>query len=395
MGKPNPQLWVGLPLCLGPWVGMLGTHHHFLCHETVAMLPISQLLFLAVIFSACTAPAVVIDAPSPYEAVEESAPSASAEAPAFAIVIHGGAGSPSRNMNQEQLAGLTGGMAHALQVGLADLRRGADAVDVVERVITILETNPNFNAGRGAVFTDAGRHELDASIMDGETLSCGAVGGVTTVEHPISLARLVMDETRHVLFVADGAEAFADSMGERITRVDNTYFDTDGARANLRSVQERRREENASKTEDDSDPHEIKGTVGCVVLDMQGHLAAGTSTGGLTAKSFGRIGDSPIIGAGTYANDKTCAISCTGVGEEYIRHGVARDIAARVEYLGIDVIKATDQVVHGVLKKGEGGVIGIDKDGNIAMSYNTGGMVRAVGDSNGRFDIGIWEDFIE
>ncbi len=352
-------------------------------------------IFFAATLAACGAPAVVEEAQQVAAVALETPTEVEVKPLTFAIVIHGGAGSPSRDMDKAQLAGLTGGMAHALQVGLSDLRRGANAVDVVERVITILETNANFNAGRGAVYTDAGRHELDASIMNGETLACGGVGGVRTVEHPISLARLVMDETRHVLFVADGAEAFADSLGKRVARVDNTYFDTDAAAKSLRAVQESRRKEGASKTADDSNPNEIKGTVGCVVLDMQGHLAAGTSTGGLTGKSFGRIGDSPIIGAGTYANDKTCGISCTGVGEEYIRHGVARDIAARVEYLGINVIEAADQVVHGVLKEGEGGVIGIDKDGNIAMSYNTPGMVRAVGDSNGRFDIGIWEDFLK
>jgi beta-aspartyl-peptidase (threonine type) len=284
-------------------------------------------------------------------------------------------------------------MQDALSAGLASLESGAPALDVVELVIQILESDSNFNSGVGAVCTATGGHELDASIMDGETLACGAVGGVTTVEHPIALARLVMEETRHVLFVADGAEAFADSLGDRVARVPNTFFDTERATNSLQGVLERRALESASKTADDSDPQEIKGTVGCVVLDSHGHLAAGTSTGGLTGKTFGRIGDSPIIGAGTYANDETCAISCTGVGEEFIRYGVARDIAARMEYLGMGVAEACDVLMHEVLQPGEGGVIGIDRQGNVAMSYNTTGMVRAVGNSAGRFDIGIWEEF--
>ena len=260
-------------------------------------------------------------------------------------------------------------------------------------MIQILESDSNFNSGVGAVCTATGGHELDASIMDGETLACGAVGGVTTVEHPIALARLVMEETRHVLFVGRGAEQFADSLGDRVPRVPNSFFDTERTKRSLEEVLGRRALETASTTAKDSDPHEIKGTVGCVVLDSHGHLAAGTSTGGLTGKTFGRIGDSPIIGAGTYANDETCAISCTGVGEEYIRYGVARDIAARMEYLGMGVAEACDVLIHEVLQPGDGGVIGIDRQGNVAMSYNTTGMVRAVGNSKGRFDIGIWEEF--
>jgi L-asparaginase / beta-aspartyl-peptidase len=313
--------------------------------------------------------------------------------PAYALVIHGGAGYPSRDMSPEQYAGLTSGMQGALSAGLASLEGGASALDVVELVIQILESDSNFNSGVGAVCTANGGHELDASIMDGETLACGAVGGVTTVEHPIALARLVMEETRHVLFVADGAEAFADSLGDRVSRVPNSFFDTERTKASLKALLERRTDESASKTADDSDPNEIKGTVGCVVLDSYGHLAAGTSTGGLTGKSFGRIGDSPIIGAGTYADDETCAISCTGVGEEYIRYAVARDISARMEYLGMGVAEACDVVIHEVLKPGDGGVIGIDRQGNVAMSFNTTGMVRAVGNSQGRFDVGIWEGF--
>jgi len=327
------------------------------------------------------------------------------QAPGYAIVIHGGAGSPSRNMSATDRAAIVGGLEHALTLGRDALESGAPAIEVVELVIRSLEDDPNFNSGRGAVYTAEERHELDASIMDGATLACGAVGGVTTVRHPITLARLVMTETRHVLFVADGAEAFADT--QPVERVDNSWFDTEPNREYLHRVLEERKSASlldvtpaersvldasamARLARDDA-PASTFGTVGCAVLDSSGHLAAGTSTGGLTAKSFGRIGDSPIVGAGTYANDATCAVSATGVGEEFIRHGIARDISARMDYLGLDLDSATAETMA-LLDEGVGGVVCVDHAGNITMNYNTIGMLRAAADGDGRFEVRIWEE---
>ncbi|MDF1798122.1 MAG: isoaspartyl peptidase/L-asparaginase [Planctomycetota bacterium] len=352
-------------------------------------LPSLLLLSLA----ACASPLVANDSDAPHPA------------PGFAIVIHGGAGSPSRSMSAAERAAIVGGLEHALTLGRDALESGAGALEVVELVIRSLEDDPNFNSGRGAVYTAEERHELDASIMDGATLACGAVGGVTTVRHPITLARLVMTETRHVLFVAEGAEAFADT--QPVERVDNSWFDTEPNRAYLHRVLEERRSAGlldvtpaersaldaramARLAEEDA-PASTFGTVGCAVLDGSGHLAAGTSTGGLTAKSFGRIGDSPIVGAGTYANDATCAVSATGVGEEFIRHGIARDISARMDYLGLDLDRAAAETMA-LLDEGVGGVVCVDHAGNITMNYNTTGMLRAAADAGGRFEVRIWEE---
>ncbi len=317
----------------------------------------------------------------------------------YAIAIHGGAGSPSRSMSADEREALVLGLEGALAAARDAVEAGAPALEVVELVIRRLEDNPHFNSGRGAVFTAEERHELDASIMDGATLACGAVGGVTTVRHPITLARLVMTETRHVLFVADGAEAFADT--QPVERVDNAWFDTEPNREFLHRVLEERRsaaslggdpdEALARLAMSDEAPASTFGTVGCVVLDMQGHIAAGTSTGGLTAKSFGRIGDSPIVGAGTYANDATCGVSGTGVGEEFIRHGIARDVSARMGYLGRDLDEATAETMA-LLDEGVGGLIAVGRDGSISMVYNTPGMLRASADSSGTFEVRIWED---
>lgn len=309
--------------------------------------------------------------------------------PRYAIAIHGGAGSPARDMSPELRAALRDGLQDALTSARAAAESGAPALDIVELVIRSLEDNPNFNSGRGAVYTAEERHELDASIMDGATLACGAVGGVTTVRHPITLARKVMQETRHVLFVADGAEAFADTVG--VERVPNTWFDTEDNREYLHRVLDERAGKLVLAPDCDA-PASTFGTVGCVVLDMHGNLAAGTSTGGLTAKSFGRIGDSPIIGAGTYADNKTCGVSGTGVGEEFIRYGVARDIAARMEYLGESVTEAAEHLMFEVLDEGIGGVICVSGEGEIALVYNTKGMLRAAADSSGRFEVRIWEE---
>lgn len=290
----------------------------------------------------------------------------------FAIVIHGGAGAPA-SLPEDERKAAEAALEKALKIGVAELEAGAKSLDVVEKVIRLLEDDPVFNAGKGAVYNAAGGHELDASIMDGETLACGAVAGVKTVKNPIGLARLVMTKTRHVLLTADGAEKFADKMG--VDRVENSYFATEPRRLEWEQVKK------AQKSEDH------KGTVGCAVLDTHGNLAAGTSTGGLTNKMFGRVGDSPIIGAGTYADNKTCAVSCTGIGEQFIRNSVARDVSARMEYAGQSLEEAIKTILEKKLRKGDGGIIAVSHDGKISMQFNTDGMFRAAADSNGRFEI--------
>ncbi|MEZ6002678.1 MAG: isoaspartyl peptidase/L-asparaginase [Planctomycetota bacterium] len=297
----------------------------------------------------------------------------------WSIAIHAGAGTIDRDAPQAKIDQAKAGLQAALDLGTRMLESGASALDTVEAVILVLEDDPQFNAGRGAVFTATGGHELDASIMDGTNLGCGAVTGVTTVRHPITLARRVMEQSPHVLFAGPGAEAFADTQAD-IERVPGTFFDTDARREALERWKQRQAE--AKET--------FKSTVGCVVLDRAGNLAAGTSTGGMTGKRFGRVGDSPIVGAGTYADNKTCAVSCTGTGEEYIRHGVARDIAARMAYLGNSPTEAAHAVIHTVLQPEDGGVIVVGRNGSIAMEFNTGGMYRAAGDSTGRREVAIW-----
>jgi len=297
----------------------------------------------------------------------------------WAIAVHGGAGTIPRDIAEDRKAAYVAGLERALRLGKDLLEEGGTSLDAVERVIRLLEDDPLFNAGRGAVFNHDAGHELDASIMNGETLACGAVAGVRTVKNPISLARLVMERTPHVLLAANGADAFAVEMD--VERVDPAYFDTEERRRSLQQIQERERAKGADK----------HGTVGVVALDRQGNLAAGTSTGGLTNKLYGRVGDSPIVGAGTYANNATCAISGTGIGEEYIRHGVAYSVSARMEFGGKTLREAAEEVVRRVLSPGDGGIIGVNRVGEIVMVFNTQGMYRGAADSTGRFDVQIWE----
>ena len=289
--------------------------------------------------------------------------------PAWAIAIHGGAGVP--ELSHEREAAYRRSLSIALELGKRMLAAGASALDTVEQVVRVMEDNELFNSGKGAVYTADTKHELDASIMDGATLNCGAITGVKTVKNPISLARLVMEQSPHVFFSGDGAEKFAD--GVQVERVPNSYFDTPFRLQQLR----------------DKLDSKSNGTVGCVVMDSDGNLAAATSTGGMTAKQFGRIGDSPIIGAGCYANNKSCAVSGTGFGEQFIRHTVARDIAAQMEYGGKSLAEAADHVIHSILDVDDGGIIAVSKDGDIAMVFNSKGMFRACADSNGRSEIGI------
>ncbi|MCW5766750.1 MAG: isoaspartyl peptidase/L-asparaginase [Phycisphaeraceae bacterium] len=303
----------------------------------------------------------------------------------WSIVIHGGAGTLDRTAPEAELDAYRASLRAALQEGRDRLARGQSALDVCEAVVRILEDDPRFNAGRGAVFNERGGHELDASIMDGSTLRCGAVAGVRTVKNPISLARLVMEKTRHVLLMGDGAEEFAGTVG--VERVPNSYFDTEHRRKILEEVLRERARTDAGAPS----PGSTYGTVGCVVRDARGNLAAATSTGGMTAKKFGRVGDSPIIGAGNYA-DAFAAVSCTGTGEEFIRHGVARVIAARMQFGGQSLDQAARAVVFKTLKKDDGGIIAVDRAGNMVALYNSEGMYRGMADSSGRFEVRIFEE---
>ena len=282
------------------------------------------------------------------------------------LVIHGGAGTITRaSMTPEAEQQYRTSLEQALHTGHAVLAKGGSSLDAVEATIRVLEDNPLFNAGKGAVFTHEGKNELDAAIMDGKTKRAGAVAGVTIIKNPISAARAVMEKSPHVMMAGKGAELFATKIGLEI--VDPSYFWTERRWKALQ--QELMHEQNK-----DSDKH---GTVGALALDQNGNLAAGTSTGGLTNKQYGRIGDSPIIGAGTYADNETCAVSASGTGEYFIRWTVAYDIAALMKYRGMSVKDAADEVVLRKLpKESDGGVIALDRNGNFAMSFNSEGMYR-------------------
>jgi len=300
----------------------------------------------------------------------------------YAIVIHGGAGVMSKSaMNEEQQEAYKSKLNEALILGQKLLKEGNTATDVVVRVVEVLENSPLFNAGKGAVFTHDGINELDASIMEGKTLNAGAVAGVRDVKNPIKAAREVMENSAHVLLSGEGASEFAKEQGLEIVK--NKYFFTESRYQSLKRLQKRERE----RTEKDN-----TGTVGCAVLDTYGNICAGTSTGGMTNKKYGRIGDSPVIGAGTYANNKTCAVSCTGHGEYYIRLGFARDISALMEYQNMSLEEACAEEIRKLGELGgTGGVIGIDAEGNVAMEFNTSGMFRGYIKSSGDKEIAIFE----
>jgi beta-aspartyl-peptidase (threonine type) len=305
------------------------------------------------------------------------------------LVIHGGAGTITRaEMTPERESAYRTALEEALRLGFGVLQKGGSSLDAVEATIRLMEDDPLFNAGKGAVFTAAGRNELDASIMDGATRRAGAVAGVTRIRHPISAARAVMERTEHVFLVGEGAEELAREVG--LEMVDPSYFRTE---RRWQELQERRRKEKEEeeKRKEGSDrrpesepevgtsppPPAQLGTVGAVALDLDGRLAAGTSTGGMTYKRYGRVGDSPVIGAGTYA-DPGCAVSATGHGEYFIRYAVAHDICARAAYVGVTPAEAARTVVQEVLKRagGEGGVIVLDGEGRRSAPFNTEGMYR-------------------
>ncbi|MCX7862883.1 MAG: isoaspartyl peptidase/L-asparaginase [Bacteroidales bacterium] len=285
----------------------------------------------------------------------------------YCIVIHGGAGNinPNNTPNEQQVRRA---LDTALFIGEKILRNGGTSLDAVEQVVRFLEDCPLFNAGKGAVLTEEGKVELDASIMDGKTLLAGAVAGVTDIKNPISAARAVMEKTSHVMLVREGASAFAKKIGLEI--VPNEYFITN------ESKQRYDKYKNTDK----------KGTVGCVAIDSYGNLAAGTSTGGMMMKKYGRVGDSPIIGAGTYANNASCAVSCTGHGEYFIRNSVAFHVHALMVYKNYNLNQAVSFVIDSVLtpQGGTGGIIAIDKQGNYTWHFNTQGMYRAMANSEGK-----------
>lgn len=293
----------------------------------------------------------------------------------YVIVIHGGAGYTSPDIPDSIKAVYFNSLNKALALGRDILENGGSSLDAVEQVARLMEDDTVFNAGKGAVFTEAGTHELDASIMFGKDLSCGAVAGVTSIKNPVSLARIVMEKTPHVLFAGRGA----DLLGEKfnVDLVDNSYFHTE-----FRYQQWKKSKQKET---------ESKGTVGCVALDIHGNLSAATSTGGRGDKWTGRVGDSPIIGAGNYANNETCGISATGWGELFIRHNVAFSISALIDYKGLSLKEACDELIFNKLPEGSGGIIAIDKNGNYYMPFNTSSMFRGVADSDGIFETAIWK----
>jgi beta-aspartyl-peptidase (threonine type) len=302
------------------------------------------------------------------------------------FVIHGGAGVVAKEVTPEKEKAIRADLQRALETGYAVLTSGGSSLDAVSRAIVLLEDSPLFNAGKGAVFNHDGRNELDASIMDGATLRAGSVANVHKVKNPILLARAVMEKSPHLMLVGDGAEQFAQSIGVEL--VDPKYFYTENR---WQELQQTLKDEQKKAIDSSKAPHH--GTVGAVALDAAGHLAAGTSTGGMTNKRYGRVGDSPIIGAGTYANAK-CAVSATGWGEYYIRANAAHDICARVEYKGEPIAQAAKEVVMEVVPKlgGDGGVIALDAQGNFSTPFNTEGMFRGWIDRDGKIHIAIFPE---
>jgi len=323
------------------------------------------LSLLAIVFTACKAPAD-----------QTAGNSADPEPYDYALVLHGGAGNMNFQSVPEPLQDMfKHALDSALQLGLDVLQDGGASIDAVEVVIRCMENNPLFNAGKGAVFTSEGKNELDASIMTGQDLNAGAVAGVTDIRHPISAARAVMEQSEHVMMAGPGASVFAEQMGLEI--VDPSYFYT----------------KNRFESYQKAIAKDKHGTVGCVALDKAGNLCAGTSTGGMTNKKYGRIGDAPIIGAGTYANNETCGVSATGHGEYFIRWTVAHQISVLLQYKGYNVVDAAKEVVEKTLVEvgGDGGVICLDKYGRPAMITNTSGMFRAYGNSKGERIVAIFK----
>lgn len=347
-------------------------------------------LFLVIIISSCTYKMEIGDSEDPKpEQVNE-----------FAIVIHGGAGTIKKeNMTPELELAYNDKLAEAIKVGHEILKNGGDAMDAVEATIRIMEDSPLFNAGKGAVFTHDGTNSLDASFMDGKTLNAGAVAGISMVKNPISLARKVMTNSEHVMLSGAGGDAFAKALNDpAIEIVPNSYFFTqnryDGLQRVLKAEADKDPQAAVLQLQDAFTKDSKYGTVGCVALDKKGNIAAGTSTGGMTNKKYGRIGDAPIIGSGTYANNATCGVSSTGHGEYFIRAQVAYDISALMEYKGLTLEEATETVVQKKLVDlgGTGGVVALDHLGNISMNFNTPGMYRAMMNDKGELVVGMYKE---
>lgn len=307
-----------------------------------------------------------------------------------ALAVHGGAGSDitPENLSAERIAAYHAGLAAALRAGYARLRRGESALDAVEAAVRVMEDDSCFNAGRGASLAFNGTAELDASIMDGATRAAGAIAGVTTVKNPITLARAVMERSPYVMLTNSGAEQFAAE--QDLPLVENSYFRTPERLAQLEHIRANGGAPMNTATVPNAEKH---GTVGAVALDKNGNLAAATSTGGMAGKRYGRVGDSPIIGAGTFAENETCAVSATGHGEYFIRWAAASDVAARMRYGGVSLDIAASEVVLNVLHNvgGEGGLIALDAHGNAALPYNTPGMYRGVIRASGEIRVSIFE----
>jgi beta-aspartyl-peptidase (threonine type) len=316
--------------------------------------------------------------------------------PSYVLVIHGGAGTIlKKNMSPEKEAAYKASLKKALETGYRILQKGGSSLDAVEATVRVLEDDSLFNAGKGAVFTHEGRNELDAAIMNGKTRAAGAVAGVTVVRNPVSAARAVMEKSEHVMMIGPGAEKFAKEAGLEI--VDPSYFRTESRWNDLQRIL---KEDSIAAAKSNAYPEKLGiknrdykfGTVGAVALDQQGNLAAATSTGGMTNKKYGRVGDSPIIGAGTYANNATAAVSCTGWGEFYIRNVAAYDLSALMEYKGLSVQQAGNAVIKKVGDMGgDGGLIALDKKGNMAMPFNTEGMYRGAVTKDGKIEIFIYK----
>ncbi len=307
-----------------------------------------------------------------------------------AIVIHGGAGTiPRSEMTDKREAAIRATLKASVQAGYQALLEGASSTNAVAAAINVMEDSPLFNAGKGAVYNAAGNHEMDASIMEGAGLNAGAVASVTNIRNPINLALKVMAESEHVMLMGEGAEEFARQHGFEM--IDQAYFHTDFRWQQLQRIKAKETAHQQPSTEDQHD--QWFSTVGAVALDRHGNLAAGTSTGGTSNKRWGRVGDSPIIGAGTYANNNSCAVSATGHGEFFIRYVVAYNICNRVE-LGTPLAEAADTVVNDILVKaeGEGGIIAVDAAGNITTPFNSEGMYRASIDTNGSMKISIYRE---
>ncbi len=316
--------------------------------------------------------------------------------PSYAIVIHGGAGTIKKeNMTPEQETAYRTKLQEALDVGYSVLEAGGTSLDAVQKTVNVMEDSPLFNAGKGAVFNSAGKNELDASIMDGQTLNTGAVAGVKRIKNPINAARMVMDSTRHVLMAGKGAEDFAAKY--QIEFVDDAYFHTEKRYQQLLKAQEAEKvvlDHSALLIENKEliDDHKY-GTVGAVAIDQAGNIAAATSTGGMTNKKYGRVGDSPLIGAGTYANNATCGVSATGTGEYFIRTLATHETSSLMHYKELSLKAALDTVMKQIGDLGgSGGMVGLDKNGNVAWSFNSEGMYRGYKKSSGENVVEFYED---